>query len=584
MASDHTSGRLGRAAFVVTVFGLAACGSGAAPRFALRPPVLRDQDLDYVKVDCKKGTKPGDCMPEEYESSFAWDAADNSLFRPPSYALRLKSVGESRNVNAFDEVPDSSWFVNRIGATPMNPGQVESGYCVAGPTLDGEPPPEGWTIDHGKDNGANPGFRVNVKGTKYMLKTDESQGERATAATSIASRFYYAAGWWAPCDSVVYFTRQQLKLKPGLTIKANTGPPKKFDEALLDEILKKTAKRGERFRAAASRWLPGKPLGPFKYEGTRSDDPSDVIPHEHRRDLRGARVMAAWLNHFDSREQNSMDTWHDEDDKHPTGKGHVRHWYIDLGDCFGSEWSVDGFSRRHGQSYMLDFRWVFEDFVTLGIPRRPWDRAKYSTEGDIFGYFSARDFDPDEYKGEYPNPAFQNLGERDGAWAARIIARFEPEHVAAAVKAGDLTKPEHTKFLIDTLLARQKIILARYFSKVSPVTDVHVENDTLCAVDLARKTTTWPESSFSYKASVQRAGADRTSDEHPQVTASEGGKVCIPLPPKAPPGGPADDHPSRYVVVRLTNGVAKGPLVLHLYDLGATGGLRLAGIERPDDD
>ncbi|MEO6418702.1 MAG: hypothetical protein ABIP39_04810, partial [Polyangiaceae bacterium] len=367
------SSRLARAALAFVVLGVGACAHGDPRRFALRGPVWRDQDLDVVKITCDPSKKPEDCAPELYESSFAWDAADNTLFRVPSEVFAVKTAGPAKNVNAFDEVPDSSWFVNRMGGHAMTPQEVFDGSCKPGATLDSNAHDKKWLIDHGKDNGANPGFRVLVDGVKYMLKTDDGQGERATAATAIASRFYFAAGWWAPCDSVVYFTRAQLTLKPGLTITANTGPVKKFDEKLLDSMLEKTARRGDTMRAAASRWLPGKPLGPFTYEGVRDDDPSDVIPHEHRRDLRGARVMAAWLNHFDSREQNTMSTWHAEKEGEP-GRGSVRHWYIDLGDCFGSEWYVDGFSRRHGHAYMLDFRYVTEDFLSLGIPTRPWDR------------------------------------------------------------------------------------------------------------------------------------------------------------------------------------------------------------------
>jgi hypothetical protein len=34
--------------------------------------------------------------------------------------------------------------------------------------------------------------------------------------------------------------------------------------------------------------------------------------------------------------------------------------------------------------------------------------------------------------------------------------------------------------------------------------------------------------------------------------------------------------------VIIRDGVAAGPLVVHLYDLGATRGYRLAGLERPE--
>ncbi len=578
--SDRSSDRLGRVALVaVLVVGATACAHDDPRRFALRAPVTRDQDLEPVRITCKG--KPGECSLEEYESSFAWDAADNSLFRPPSELFRLKRTGVSKNINAFDEVADSSWFINRIGAGPMTTQEVADGFCKPGPMLDNTAPDGSWLIDHGKDNGANPGFRVKFNGVKYMMKTDESQGERATAATAISARFYYAAGWWAPCDAVVYFRRSLLKLKPGLTIKANVGPVKQFDEKLLGELLEKTSKRGDTFRAAASRWLPGRTLGPFTYDGRRDDDPSDVIPHEERRDLRGARVLSAWLNHFDSREQNTMSTWENPDPK-VQNVGYVRHWYIDMGDSFGSEWVVDGFSRRHGYTYILDFRYLLEDFASLGIPSRPWDDRTTRTPGaEDFGYFTDRHFVPDGWKGEYPNPAFQAMEEGDAAWATRIISRFSRDHVEAAVDAGDLTNPVHRKFLLDMLLSRQRIILKRYFKYLSPVSDVSVEGTSLCAVDLARKTETYDAGSFRYSAEVFR-GVGKTPDEKPAVVTQEGGRVCFPVSPRAADDGVRDDDRSRYVVVRLANGATRGPLMMHFYDLGPRRGLRLVGIERPE--
>ena len=577
---------------LLSVLALGACAHSDPRRFGLRSPVLRDQDLDLVTLDCRgKDAKKKPCA-EEYESSFAWDAADNTLFRPISEGLTLKKIGKSRNVNAFDEVPDSSWFTNRIGVRPMTEQEVFDGYCKPGKTLDNTQPDGSWLIDHGKDNGANPGFRVKSEGVKYMFKLDnveDKQGERATAATAIASRLYFAAGWWAPCDAIVYFKKSILKLKDGLQIKANTGPAKKFDEKLLNEMLSKTSRRGEMYRVAASRWLPGVPLGPFTYNGVYEDDPSDVIPHEHRRDLRGAMLIAAWMNHFDSREQNSMSTWMSDNlneladghkDPEPTNKGYVRHWYIDLGDSFGSEWTEENISPRLGHAWLLDFPYLAEDFFFLGIPERPWDHNHRNPEAPIFGYFNEQDFDPDVWRSEYPNPAFNNMQEGDAAWAARIISRFTPEQIQAAIRAGDLTEPAHSAFLVRVMLARQKTIEHRYFSKLSPITDVTVHGDRVCGVDLARKKETWAESAFHYKATVARGGEGK-----PRLTSvevEEGGRVCVSLPSTQPDGGKPDDDASRYVVMRIANGVAKMPLELHLYDRGPAKGHSLVGIEREE--
>lgn len=580
------------ASFVLTCAAIApafvGCAHSDPRRFRFAAPITRDQDLDLVSAKCR--TEPADkdskdgkdktvCAPEPYESSFAWDAADNLVFRPISKFFQAEHYGEAENVNAFDEVPDSSWFTNRIGAKPMTPDQAARGYCPEGPELEANPEDGTWTIDHGKDNGANPGFRVVSKGTKFMFKTDEDPVERATAATAIATRLYYAAGWWAACDAVVYFKRSALKLKPGLTIKANVGPAKKFDDALLTSMLSKTGRRGELYRATASRWLPGVPLGPFTYEGKRSDDPSDVIAHENRRDLRGAKLIAAWLNHFDSREQNSMSTWMPEDPKDPHSRGYVRHWYIDLGDCFGSEWSVDGFSRRHGHSYMFDVGDIATDFATFGAIERPWDHSARVPGQEIFGYFRAEDFDPSGWRGEYPNPAFGRMTELDGAWAARIISRFTDEHVAAAVKVGDFTDASHTEYLTTVLNQRRQILLARFFARLSPIADVRLESNLLCATDLARKTKTYPDDQFRYSADVSRNGGENTPAS---VTPGPEGSLCLPLVPSALPTSIRHDARERYVVVRIKNGATRGPLVLHLYDLGPERGFRLVGIERPE--
>ena len=91
------------------------------------------------------------------------------------------------------------------------------------------------------------------------------------------------------------------------------------------------AGRTARIRIVASRGLAGEPVGPFEYRGTRADDANDVFPHEHRRELRGLRVFAAWLNHDDSRSLNTLDMFVAGD-----GGGYVRHHLIDFSSTLGS--------------------------------------------------------------------------------------------------------------------------------------------------------------------------------------------------------------------------------------------------------
>jgi hypothetical protein len=547
--------------FALTCLGVGLTACSGVRRFPLTPPLTRDPDQAPIAH-----------APEEYVSPFAWDAANQTVFRPVSRFFAADPAGRAIDVNALDEVPDSSWFTARLGVRSMTADEVRQGNCSDKP-LDPNLPDGSWIVDKGKDNGANPGFRVNVPGIgKFMLKSDTAtEPDRATGATAIATRVYHAVGYNAPCDSVVYFRPSLLRLEPGLTITNNEGHTYAFDQPHLNAVLAAASHRDGLVRMVASEWLPGKPLGPYRYDGRRDDDPNDVIPHEDRRELRGARLLAAWLAHFDTREQNTMDVFMPAG-RH--GEGYVRHYIIDLGDCFGSEWAVDGVSRRLNHAYMLDVPYMAEDFVTLGTIVRPWDRARKETP--IFNYFSARDFDPELWRGEYPNPAFGRMTEADGAWMARILAGFDDELVRAVVDVGKFD-PASELFLTRTLIARRDRILKRYLSRLSPLSDIHTNRSGFCATDLARKAGVLESSARFVAKSYQ--GADLAPCVVPSLVREGPARVCVELAHLVLPRELPDDDAERYRVVELYNGQAPGPLRAHLYDLGEHG-YRLVGLER----
>ncbi len=64
------------------------------------------------------------------------------------------------------------------------------------------------------------------------------------------------------------------------------------------------------------------------------------------------------------------------------------------------------------------------------------------------------------------------------------------------------------------------------------------------------------------------------------MTQQADAEACVTLPHVAPESGARDDDAERYVRVTIADGVAGGPLVAHLYDLGAARGYRLASIQR----
>src|SRR5262249_40584135 len=156
--------------------------------------------------------------------------------------------------------------------------------------------------------------------------------ELATAAEVISTKFFYALGYNVPENYLVTFKREQLKADSKAMIGAAGKRDRRLTESELNSVLKRVRSSPDgMYRAMASKLLQGTPLGPFQYHGTRPDDPNDIFPHEHRRELRGLRVFAAWLNHDDSRAINSLDIL--VEDK---GRRYVRHYLIDFGATLGS--------------------------------------------------------------------------------------------------------------------------------------------------------------------------------------------------------------------------------------------------------
>ncbi|HMJ11541.1 MAG TPA: hypothetical protein VK524_09030, partial [Polyangiaceae bacterium] len=255
------------------------------------------------------------------------------MFEPLSDTLSLERGSEARNVNALDEVPDSSWFRNRLGAKSLTAAEVARGPCAK----ERLQPAGAWVVVDGKPDGANPGFTVRTPdGVRHLLKFDgKMQPERASSGDLIGSRLYYAAGFDTPCNEVVWFEPSLLRLSPDATATTAEGDKRPLTPTDLKRALSQATRSADgRVRAGASRLFDDKPIGPWHYDGKRSDDPNDVIPHEDRREVRGSYVLAAWLDHVDARDQNTLTLWHDVSN----GRGYVRHTFIDWGDCLGQLW------------------------------------------------------------------------------------------------------------------------------------------------------------------------------------------------------------------------------------------------------
>ncbi len=562
--------------------GLSLSCAADVRRFPLADPMWIDPDMNPVPT-----------RPASYYSGLQADGADQMVLRPLAELFAFNDPSEAINVNAIDEVPNSSWFTNRIGMFPMTPEEVARGACkqlidTAGP----------WTVVEAKPNGYNPGFFIKTaSGQRYLLKADGLvQPERNTSADVIGSKLFYAAGFETPCYQIAYFDPSILAIDPKAVAEDEYGDDRPITQADIDYVLSRCTKtKYGLVRAGFSQFVDGKPIGPFRYEGMRRDDPNDVIPHANRRELRGAKALAAWIGHFDSREQNSLNVWVEKG-----GRGFVQHYYIDFGSSFGSRWPLDGLSRRMGFSHYFDPKDIVVDMLSLGLVPRPWNEAQINPGSEIFGYFGAEHFQVSTWKGGYPNPTFERATMKDLSWMARIIARLTPEHVAAAVKEAKFSDPRAEKWLIETLLARRQKIFAEVFTKSSPLDAFQLVRRTpgspqqsLCFEDRAIQHGVVPHAQVVYKLRmIGGRDLDQLLGWH-QFAPDEGHpeRACVVLPVghKRPSDLVAadlrDDAPERYGVLRIYVHQAftflpASQIDLHFYDLGPQRGFKLVGIER----
>jgi hypothetical protein len=220
----------------------------------------------------------------------------------------------------------------------------------------------------------------------------------------------------------------------------------------------------------ASRALPGKPIGPFRYEGTRSDDPNDIVPHEDRRELRALRVFCAWLDHVDSSSHNTLDTYLGR-----PGEGHVGHNLLDFNGILGSS-SDTPREPWEGNEYVLPWAAMLRSALTLGWWDRPWRHVHYADYPEV-GRVESEFFRPDAWRSFYPNPAHERLRADDALWAARILMRFPDEGVRAIVHTGEYSDAAAEAYLAETVIRRRDKLIAYYLGQIDPLSDFRIEGE-----------------------------------------------------------------------------------------------------------
>jgi hypothetical protein len=440
----------------------------------------------------------------------------------------------ARAVSTLGEPLQGAWWVKRHYYKNMSIEELKRT-----PTADVLPSPGKWTVVSAKNEGVTPGFVIlDANKRRFFIKFDPlSNPEMATSADAITSRFFHALGFHVPDNNIIYFVPDQLVLGEDVTLPGVNGKPHKMTRRDLMEILLKVPK-GEngKYRATASLALPGRPVGPPRYYGTRTDDPNDIVPHERRRDQRGLHVIDAWLDHDDSRAINNQDAVVTEN-----GRSFIRHFQLDFGSTLGS--GTERANSPRSGAYYFGWKSSARQLFTLGIWAPYWQFASYPHFPSI-GKIEWKVFDPERWVPEYPNPAFLNRLPDDEFWGAKLVAAFSDEEIRAIVSMGQLSDKKAMDWLVECLAKRRDKIAKVYFSKVLPLDKFAISRSEMIWEDLGALKDRLPPaevdlqwSSFDNMTGARTALPGQTSKHLPSI---QSGYSCLTLKDRKNPSHTID--------------------------------------------
>jgi len=546
--------RRGRLLILVAVaLGLlASTVSTKGPHFFPDDPIAREPESQ----DASKA--------KEYQIGSLFEMTHN-LFITAAY----KPSGlRAKNINTIDEVPDSNWFTNRIGTTTITTDQIARGPIVGAP-----PDPSKWVLVREKTAGVHPGFTArDAKGDTWFLEFDPPfYPEGATGAVSVATKIFWALGYNQVESFLTTFDPNKADIDPKATVKRPSGQRTRFTRDDMNVVLENVARNADgTYRVIAGRLLPGKILGGFQYAGTRPDDPNDVIPHEHRRELRALRVFGAWTNLTDLKAANTLDTL-----QTINGRSVVKHYLQDVGSTFGMcndlhEWDL---SYEHFYQGDTSLKRLF----SFGFALSPWQTIDY-VEYPSIGKFEGDRFDPRLWRPQTPTTAYMETRDDDAFWAARRIAAFSDELIRAAVHQGQYSDPNAEKYLGDVLIKRRNKILSIYLTAVNPIVAPRLDGSGRLTFENAAVAAGVASGPATYRASWLRF--DNATGETQPISETRSSTTTI----DAPSGLPT--NAGGFVAVDIAVDSAGHPTWVRparAYFQRESNGWKLVGFERMPD-
>ena len=299
----------------------------------------------------------------------------------------------------------------------------------------------------------------------------------------ISSRVFHALGYHVPETHLVVFDRDRLVVESNASDITSFGGVRTLVPEDIDRLMASVARRPDgSYRAVALR-VPSEGeslIGPFQLFGTRNDDPNDIVPHEHRRELRGLHVFSAWLNHSRIDPLHTMDIVAVPEGQPPQ----VRHYLFDFMATLGqrphtSQARVGG-TRAHLRTGHHDPQ-----------HRQPGSLRAFLDAGDLSGPAVGRSIRVRHVRSREVDAAVRRRAVRQPAAGRYVLGRQAGDGVQRRRhqghrpgRAGTRTRRAE-RWIADRLIDRRDRIGRTYFDGVLPLDDFAVRGGELTFRDLA---------------------------------------------------------------------------------------------------
>jgi hypothetical protein len=500
---------------------------------------------------------------QERDIDLVYDTLENSFYWPGDRTPNVRA----QNLNTVDEVPDSNWFTNRLGTRAITVDEL-----LKGPDATSGPAPGTWTVIAAKNDGVMPGLRIrDSKGQVWFLKFDPP-GYRAmsTGTEVVVTKLFWALGYHVPEVHLASLRPEELTIEETAEITPPSGNKRRFKRSDINALLRKAHRDPDgSYRVIASEALEGRPVGGFRFYGRRSDDPNDVVPHEHRRELRAYGTFSAWVNHVDSKSINTLDTVIGDGDKKV-----IRHNLLDFGSTIGSA-GVYPREPFEGSEYLVEGKKTLKGMPTLGFYIKDWRTLPVYRARSVGAFpIDHSTWDPEKWKPRYANSAFRSARLDDKFWAARRLQGFTDAMLKALPSVGQFEDPKSEEMLAKFLIDRRDAIVRRYLPAVNPIVDLQLAPTGPLTFKNAAVDADLSSPPTEYLVSWRRF--DNATDETTLLGSTRGTSTSVTAPENLPSAAGA------YVRAEISaiGGPESWAVPAHAYFRREASGWKLVGFER----